>query len=224
MEPLQRNLDAGEAQRLRQLLKGPGQAAYRRFLDKTGDPARSMALSRNLLKELAAGIGPDDGAEQVALRARVLTERQLAILELERAQAAWEALDDGSVPIYTRAPAVQGQEAKKCAAPAPKEPDPPEERPAHRLELPDFTPLEPDAEGLTRRARKARRQEERCNRPAPSAQGGGRLVLEALAAALLIVLCLLLAWCALGMLMRLELVPKLDLGYQFFNAHIYPLF
>ena len=64
-------------------------------------------------------------------------------------------------------------------------------------------------------------------RPAPRPLPGKNLTLaflETLGALVLILLCLILTWCSVGMLMRLGVSPKFDLGYTFFNTHIYPLF
>lgn len=52
-------------------------------------------------------------------------------------------------------------------------------------------------------------------------RGAGAVVLSAL---LLTVFLLLLVWVGAGILMDLDILPSIDLGYGWFNAHVFPLF
>ena len=58
--------------------------------------------------------------------------------------------------------------------------------------------------------------------PAPSAIRRHREIAAALA--LLVLLVAGLLWMLAGQMMRLGAIPSLDLGYDWFNAHIYPFF
>lgn len=47
---------------------------------------------------------------------------------------------------------------------------------------------------------------------------------SALPVILLVVLSLLLLWLVLGVMMSLKWIPVLDMGYRWFNAHVFPFF
>ena len=55
-------------------------------------------------------------------------------------------------------------------------------------------------------------------------RGGFLHALGILAVALLVLLVAGLLWMLAGQMMRLGAIPSLDLGYDWFNAHIYPFF
>ena len=259
MEQHRQSLTPREAERLRALLKGPGKAAYGSFLAKTGDEKRASALSRELLRELAESISPEEGENQVYVRSRALLQRKLAVLELEQAQAAWAELEAQRVPVYTgvagTAPAPDQNQWAETPARTPAAPGamPPaaRETPLGKLSL-ETAPAMPaprpaDAPGETeQRAAEPLSEENPAPRPVPNAPAPSReparqrqprpaprplpgknltlAFLETLGALVLILLCLILTWCSVGMLMRLGVIPKFDLGYTFFNTHIYPLF
>ena len=256
MEQHRQSLTPREAERLRALLKGPGKAAYGSFLAKTGDEKRASALSRELLRELAESISPEEGENQVYVRSRALLQRKLAVLELEQAQAAWAELEAQRVPVYTgvagTAPAPDQNQWAETPARTPAVPGamPPGAReiPLGKLSL-ETAPAMPAprpaaAPGETEQRAAAPLSEEkpaprpapapsreparqRQPRPAPHPLPGRNpalAFLETLGALVLILLCLILTWCSVGLLMRLGVIPKFDLGYTLFNTHIYPLF
>lgn len=55
-------------------------------------------------------------------------------------------------------------------------------------------------------------------------RGGFLRALGLAAVALLVLLVAVLLWMLAGQMMRLGAIPSLDLGYNWFNAHIYPFF
>ena len=55
-------------------------------------------------------------------------------------------------------------------------------------------------------------------------RGGFLRALGLVAVVLLVLLVAVLLWMLAGQMMRLGAIPSLDLGYNWFNAHIYPFF
>ena len=250
MEQHRQSLTPREAERLRVLLKDPGKVAYGSFLAKTGDGKRASAVSRELRRGVAESISPEEGENQVYVRSRALLQRKLAVLELEQAQRVpvytgsagsapapdqnqwaetptWTPAAPGAMPPAAREiPLGKLSLETAPAMPAPQPaaaPGETEQRGAKSLseENPAPQPV-PDASAPSREPARQRQP-----RPAPRPLPGKNpalAFLETLGTLVLILLCLILTWCSVGMLMHLGVIPKFDLGYTFFNTHIYPLF
>ena len=66
--------------------------------------------------------------------------------------------------------------------------------------------------------------------PHPMEEAGEEAVSERrgisriLTVALIGIMVALVLWCIGGLLMKMRILPELDIGYTWFNEHIYPLF
>ena len=154
---------------------------------------------------------------------------------------------------YTAAPAPAAQPAAQPAyQPAVKEPESfiwrapePEPAPVRRTEAPTLNwreaeePLPPRTPDKTRRSERKRKQDERGREPEPrvhkdnvrdeifdepyrkQAKGGAG---HGFSIVLLILVSLLLLWVVVGVAMTLQWIPTYDLGFEWFNQHVFKLF
>lgn len=203
----------GDRAALNEVIRVYGADLYQRALAATQDKTIAQQVTRQMVTEFVDTIKrhPElDGWDLwlSALANRHLEARRSAQREVQRLGDELERdLLAAEVPTYTGS-GRQPRAAAESAAP-PRvyaQPHSPAESGARAQAHP---PAEPGAQA---QARPEHEQKKR--------GGAGRVLLTIFFS----VLCAALLWLVLGMTMRLGWLPPVDLGYAWFNQHIYLLF
>ncbi len=204
----------GDRAALNEVIRVYGADLYQRALAATQDKTIAQQVTRQMVTEFVDTIkrhpeldGWDLWLSALAsrnLEARRSAQREVQKLgdELEREFAAAE------VPTYTGSARPQPRAAAESAA-----------APPPRVYAQPHSPAEPGARAQAYSSAEPGAQA----RPEPEQKkrgGAGRVLLTLLFS----VLCAALLWLVLGMTMRLGWLPPVDLGYAWFNQHIYLLF
>lgn len=164
--------------------------------DSTGETAAA--------RQAAQSHAAQQQAQEEAARQRLIMEQQQAARRVAEEQAEARRLAAQKKQLEDRRRAAMQQNK------APQSNRKPAER-AHSQK--------PGSEEARRMAARKQRSDKLFDET-PSVHTGR----NAFTVVLLVLVCGLLAWVALGISMSLEIIPKMDLGYNWFNTHIVPFF
>lgn len=224
----------GDRDALKDLIARYGGQVYKRALAKTGDKALAKEVTQKTFAELVSTLqknSDDEGwqlwldtlaARNIDTCGRIKSDVSYVERELERelyqeaappAAAHWQAMPARPQPYAPRDNARQAQGAyarPNTPARPPSAPPPPRyvpERP------PSYAPQQPP-----------RRRPPENAAPEPSFEKPRSRFGYGLGVFVLIVLCLVLLWIAAGICMNMGFLPKIDLGYSWFNEKIFTFF
>lgn len=147
-----------------------------------------------------------------ALAAQQEAERQRQAMEQQ--QAARRAAEEQA---EARRQAAQKKQAEARRRAAMEQNKTPQNNRKHTQQA--RTPQAGSVEAQRMAARK-QRSDQLFDEKKPPVRNGG----NALTVVLLVLVCILLVWVALGICMSLEIIPRINLGYTWFNTHIVPFF
>ena len=202
-DELIKRIQAGDKEAFKTIYAAYGRDVYLRARKELGSDTAAKGVVKqtflNLQREILRAGAPTD----LAVRINELSEKELQLLRIlagESAEAVFEqtAQKAAEAGAQSEAPAAQTQTETEL---------PPLERAR------GYMAAEETGKGKRKKRVKAEAGAEK--------HGAGAVAFSAL---LLTVFLLLLVWVGEGILMDFDILPSIDLGYGWFNAHIFPLF
>ncbi len=207
---------SGDRSAVRELVATYGERVYARAYAKTKDASLAKEATRKAFSAAISEIKRDPSADGWSLWLDVLTER--SIEESAEINAAVKSIgSELEQELFSAEPSER----------APLEPSP--EPPRQQSPEPQQQPKSPQAAAPVRQKpaqtgkpvrpapRKAYPPVEEAFDEEPRARGGFSMVL-------FILLCALLLWVIAGIGMSMGWLPKYDLGFTWFNEHVFKLF
>lgn len=223
-----RRVQQGDKAALNDVIRVYGGSVYQRALRKTGNREKAQAVTRRMISEMVEAINLHPDADGYDLWIWTLQDKCLDAVDGGEFDAPPEA---GEVPVYTStprpaAPAVSDENSLAAAYPQQAEPrqNPrhAEMQYAHRQESPaEAAPSARQPSGGRHAAKRKAKRDAKAQVSLDEFENRGG---KSLGVFMLIALCLVLTWFAVGLMMRLGFVPAVDLGYVWFNNNIYMLF
>ena len=194
-----RQIRDGETEAARLLFGEYGDGIYRRALAATKSKEAARAITRETILELIRTLREKNEADGWDLWVDAVTGRRIELYGLVDADVQKLSGELFGTP---------GEAAEPQTAAEPPQPAPIAAEPASEAPVPEEEPLFDNSQ---RRANGKKR--------AGGATAGG-----VIATVLLILGILLMIWVILGFLKGLNILPTLDLGYTWFNEHLFRLF
>ncbi|MDO4572576.1 MAG: hypothetical protein Q4C13_04340 [Clostridia bacterium] len=233
---LQQQIRSGDREAFRQLYAACGQGVYLRAQEALGSPDAAREVVKQVFLSLHHEIQGSDRPLDVDARLFSLTSDEIRtrrVLAGDFSDAVQPSAQAETAAPVTAAAEPAGQTrtaeaaqqpaapAEAAAASSPGPVPPPQHDPFAGAE-PYRSPLE-RAEAYMRAdpeaAKKALREKRKQRREREPKQRGNAVV-----TALIILFLLLFVWVLAGILMDLAILPRVDLGFRWFNEHIFPLF
>lgn len=239
LSELMRRVCLGDREALQTLIARHGGQIYQRALAKTGDKALAKEVTQKIFSELVTTLqsNADDSGWQLWLDA--LAARNIEACGHLKSGAFSAKNETERAPYAETPPAKTAQTQPRPVAPVTRQPYAPRpaEAPAARQ------PYAPRPDGQAGYARPAPRYvgaQPRPPRPdrqprsaaAPSHEAAVSLYEPrrrngfgyGLGVLVLCLLCLGLIWVAVGICMNMSFIPKYDLGYTWFDRHMFQFF
>lgn len=207
---------SGDRSAVRELVATYGERVYARAYAKTKDASLAKEATRKAFSAAISEIKRDPSADGWSLWLDVLTER--SIEESAEISAAVKSIGSElerelfSAAPSERAPLVPTPEPSRQPSPEPsRQPKSPQaDSPLQQNPAQTREPVRPAP-------RKTPRPIAETFDEAPRSHGGFSVVL-------FILLCALLLWVVAGIGMSMGWLPKYDLGFTWFNEHVFKLF
>ena len=241
LSELVRRIRSGEKEAVKELVATYGSAVFQRAFERTGDKDLAREAARQTFGQFVAIVQQqpeDDGwnlwfgdliERNISTYAQISTDMRTIESELDH-----EITGNMSVSSITRP-----QVAKKPEAPAwEDEPEPAPAAPSKRDE-PDPLAWRSELDPMQTRTTEKPERIERVQKPEPrqkkdsvrdeifdesyqkkAKRSGG----HGFSIFLLIIVTLLLLWIVAGVAMTLQWIPFYDLGFSWFNQHVFKLF
>ena len=241
LEQIMQRIRAGDRDALRSLIARCGGDVYQRALSETGDKARAKELTQKIFAQLVTTLQEKDDesgwqlwldsltARNLEADARMRSDLSYAADELERTLPAQgtEAYEERA-----RRQSRRAYENERAGAEAYAEPARGQSRRAYENERAGAEAYAGPARTQSRRAYK--NEQARAQHPpregARTTSGAdfeperGHGAGYGFGVFVLVLLCCVLVWVAAGVLMAMDFIPVIDLGYSWFNAHAFKLF
>ena len=244
LSELVRRIRRGEKEAVKELVAAYGSAVYQRAYERTGDKELAREAARQTFGQFVAIVQQqqeDDGwslwfgdliERNISTYAQISTDMRTIETELDH-----EIIDTAPAPVVrkpvdqvedfsswraeTQAPASRKSEPEPLNWPTDQETDP-----AHIAQEPRQSKRAP------KKKDKARKGNERVHKDSVRDEifdeqyknRDKRSASHAVSIVLLILVSLLLLWMVAGVAMTMKWVPWYDLGYQWFNTHVFKLF
>ncbi|MDD4311170.1 MAG: hypothetical protein PHW41_01665 [Eubacteriales bacterium] len=245
LSELVRRIRRGEKEAVKELVAAYGSAVYQRAFERTNDKELAREAARQTFGQFVAIVQQqpeEDGwtlwfgdliEKNISTYAQISTDMRTIESELDH-----EIVDSAPVvaPVAAR-PAVSEPEPLNWRTPEP-EPVPPrkaEQEPLiWREQQEQLSPRTPEKPKRSERARKQdeRKQEARVHKdnvrdeifdePYRNKQKNG--LSHGVSIVLLILVSLVLLWVVAGVAMTMQWIPTYDLGFNWFNQHVFKLF
>lgn len=217
-------IHVGDDEAFRQLYAYYSQPVYKTLLEQCQDKQLARKMLKSIFREVYAKLKSADQIDSVGFWLSALTKTQLErhLGEKPESAAAHEQLPDAQPkPVKPRpvlqeaAPAVKFPVQAAQLAAVPIQTAQPTAVPM-QTEQPAAIPAQPVA--MLRQAAQAAADEE--NSKVRERRRTGHF----LTPVVLIILILGVLWVNAGLLMELKVLPEVDLGYAWFNMHVFSLF
>ncbi len=225
---LLKRIQRGDEAAFMELIRSYGEGVYRCAFRQSHDKKFAAAITRQTMEELFSRLRDDPDVEPGAVLLETLADKNIGTSRLiagevekigaeltdalfgNERQAPPRVLRAGAANAKRLPPRYAERAQGECLRP-PKPQGPPPVA-ADRVLEPAPTPfIQEELAPSAMTSGRPRRKE-------PAVTGRFALIV------LLLALILILAWMALGILMKLGVLPSFDLGYEWFNAHIVTLF
>ena len=244
LSELVRRIRSGEKEAVKELVATYGSAVYQRAFERTGDKDLAREAARQTFGQFVAIVQQqqeDDGwnlwfgdliERNISTYAQISTDMRTIESELDHEITGNMPVSSITRPQITKepeAPAWDDEPEPAPAAPAaPSRRDEPDPL-AWRSELDPMQPSKPEQPARKERDRKPEPRQkkdsvrdeifdESYQKKAKRSRGHGFSIF------LLIVVTLLLLWVVAGVAMTLQWLPWYDLGFTWFNQHVFKLF
>lgn len=222
---LQKRIQGGDRDAFRELYAVCGQGVYLTAQEALGDADAARDAVKQIFLNLHHEILSSDHPLDIDARLLALTEEELRTRRILggdlSAEPASEAPPAPIAPPASEAPpateakpAPEAPSAPQEAAPPPPAPDPIEEAAPYS---PPLERAQAHMEADEELARRRKKREQRAERP--SGQRGNAVI-----TILIVIFLLLFLWVLAGILMDFEILPRIELGYRWFNESVFPLF
>lgn len=249
-----RRAQQGDKAALNEMIRAYGGSVYQRALRKTGDRALAQQTTRRMISEMVDALNSHPDADGYDLWMWALADKCLLEMDEMGAPQQRPAIEEevpvytgaARLEAAPRRESGYADPERVCAQqksipvrrmsappgardeePAPQRIAEPEAAIEEEPKLPPRSMPERNADEPERPVRRQRTARSRSRR------GGGSVRLteferprgtNGLFVFLLIIVCLAMTWFVAGLMMRLGILPAIDLGYIWFNENIYLLF
>ncbi|MDO4571751.1 MAG: hypothetical protein Q4C13_00155 [Clostridia bacterium] len=211
LNEIMRRIRLGDREALKSLIARYGGGVYQRALSKTGDRALAKEITQKTFAQLVLSLQQSEDSDGWQLWLDTLASKHIDALARAKSDMS-----------YVRAE-LENELFEPAPAPAMRQPYAPEPRPARRQ------PYAPERRSAPAGSPPRRHPDPR---PQPRSAGGEEFEPEkrrggagyGFGIFCLVLLCLGLFWMALGICMNMGFLPARDLGYAWFNTHIFPMF
>ena len=238
LSELVRRIRSGEKEAVKELVAAYGSAVYQRAFERTGDKELAREAARQTFGQFVAIVQQqqeDDGwslwfgdliERNISTYAQISTDMRTIETELDH-----EIVSNlGAAPISAKQPAASGQESFIWQS----EPEPTAPRKAETEPLDwraEQEPAQTRAAEKPKRNERGKKQEPRVHKDSirdeifdEQYRKKGKSSGHGFSIFLLIVVTLLLLWVVAGVAMTLQWIPFYDLGFSWFNQHVFKLF
>ena len=220
----------GDKNALKELIAAYGGDVYQKAYAKTGDPELAREATRQTFAQFVGSLQNESGSDGWALWLDALAGKNIETFRRVSSDVDWVGRELDSELFGPDAADTQG--ADRAAAPVrpaptrPAEPEVPRKRKRREaLTAPQQGIPQPSRPVTERRAGQKKTRSEELFPTGPVARKKKkRRRRSPLPVILLFLVCALLLWAVAGVAMSLSLLPKLDLGYQWFNETLFRLF
>lgn len=208
---IMRRIRLGDREALKELIARCGGGVYQRALSQTGDKALAKEITQKTFAELVTTLQNSSDSEGWQLWLDTLASRNMESCARLRSDVSY-VKSELERELYE--PAGAGGQAPAMRQPyAPRESyrGMPSDRPAAVRRTPPQQ---------TRPQAQPHRPQQRAQEPERARSGFG----YGFGVFVLVALCLILLWAAAGICMNMDFLPRIDLGYTWFNTQIFPFF
>ena len=253
LSELVRRIRRGEKEAVKELVAAYGSAVYQRAFERTGDKELAREAARQTFGQFVAIVQQqqeDDGwslwfgdliEKNISTYAQISMDMRTIESELDH-----EIVDSAPVPAAVKQPAAAEPDpfVWRAPEPAPASPRKAEPEPLAWRNEPDTAPTrEPEKQKNAARGRKAdergrkaderdQKTEERVHKDSirdeifdePYRKKNTGSTGHGFSIFLLILISLLLLWVVVGVAMTMRWIPFSDLGYTWFNLHVFKLY
>ncbi len=206
---LQRKIQGGDRDAFRELYAVCGQGVYLQAQEALGDSDAARDTVKQVFLNLHHEILSSEHPLDIDARLATLTDAELRTRRILKGDlsAADGAVGAPPEPVVSQAAAASASPAPDPFAAA--EPyRPPLERAQARM----------DADKAAETLDAVRKKRASCEPHEPKKRG------DTVVTVLIVIFLLLFVWVLVGILMDLSVLPRIDLGYQWFNDTVFPLF
>lgn len=215
LEQIMQRIRTGDRDALRALIAHSGGDVYQRALAKTGDKALAKEITQKTFARLVTTLQEKDcaGGWQLWLDSLAESGIEAALRQRNDLSCMAEELDkqlETQPQGYGRP--FRGAGAQPYGQPA--APRPQQTRPR------ESAPERPQKRREQRPDRAVERTEDGSEFEPEQGRGAG----FGFGVFVLVLLCIALVWVAGGVLMGMGILPKIDLGYSWFNANVLKIF
>ena len=244
LSELVRRIRRGEKEAVKELVAAYGSAVYQRAYERTGDKELAREAARQTFGQFVAIVQQqqeDDGwslwfgdliERNISTYAQISTDMRTIETELDH-----EIIDSAPAPVV-RKPVDQVEDFSswraetQVQASRKAEPEPLSWPTDHETDPTRIAPEPGQSNRATKNKDKARKGNERVHKDNVRDEifdeqyknRDKRSANHAVSIVLLILVSLLLLWMVAGVAMTMKWLPPYDLGYQWFNTHVFKLF